>query len=140
MGFQMIGDWAKGEFLNAGKNPGEGFLCFRLPGTQVQITFNADQFAMLDQGGDLSAEQAAVASAFPPLTFQVAFNKVKRSLPARTDVVGSDLDACGQQGMKDLAAAASSGNLCGSMAHGHATTTVKERTTAVEIAQEERTS
>ncbi len=119
-GFQMMGDWAKGEFLNAGKVPGEDFLCFRFPGTTEQVTFNADQFAMFDQGGAVSAEQAALASAILSPTFQIAFNKVKGSVPARTDVDGSDLDACGQQGMVDLAAAASSGNLFGSMAHGHA--------------------
>ena len=119
-GFQMMGDWAKGEFLNAGKVPGEDFLCFRFPGTQNQVTFNADQFAMFDQGGTVSDEQAKLASAILSPSFQIAFNKVKGSVPARTDVDGSDLDACGQQGMKDLAAAASSGNLFGSMAHGHA--------------------
>ncbi len=119
-GFQMMGDWAKGEFLNAGKTPGTDFLCFRFPGTQDQVTFNADQFMMFDQGGTVSAEQAALASAILSPSFQIAFNKVKGSVPARTDVDGSDLDACGQQGMKDLAAAASSGNLFGSMAHGHA--------------------
>ncbi|WP_170337359.1 ABC transporter substrate-binding protein [Ruegeria arenilitoris] len=119
-GFQMMGDWAKGEFLNAGKVPGEDFLCFRFPGTQDQVTFNADQFMMFDQGGAVSEEQAALASAILSPSFQIAFNKVKGSVPARTDVDGSELDACGQQGMKDLAAAASSGNLFGSMAHGHA--------------------
>ena len=119
-GFQMMGDWAKGEFLNAGKVPGEDFLCFRFPGTSEQVTFNADQFMMFDQGGTVSAEQAALASAILSPSFQIAFNKVKGSVPARTDVDGSELDACGQQGMKDLAAAASSGNLFGSMAHGHA--------------------
>ena len=40
--FQMMGDWAKGEFLNAGKQPDADFLCFRFPGTQDQVTFNAD--------------------------------------------------------------------------------------------------
>lgn len=119
-GFQMMGDWAKGEFLNAGKVPGEDFLCFRFPGTQSQVTFNADQFMMFDQGGTVSDEQAALASAILSPSFQIAFNKVKGSVPARTDLDGSELDSCGQQGMKDLAAAASSGNLFGSMAHGHA--------------------
>lgn len=119
-GFQMMGDWAKGEFLNAGKVPGEDFLCFRFPGTQAQVTFNADQFAMFDQGGAVSDEQAALASAILSPSFQAAFNKVKGSVPARTDVSDEVFDACGKQGMKDLAAAAASGNLYGSMAHGHA--------------------
>ena len=45
---------------------------------------------------------------------------MKGSVPARTDVDGKDLDACGQQGMKDLAEASKNGTLFGSMAHGHA--------------------
>ncbi len=118
--FQMMGDWAKGEFLNAGKVPGEDFLCFRFPGTAAQVTFNADQFAMFDQGGEVSPEQAALASAIMSPSFQSAFNVVKGSVPARIDVSDEAFDACGKRGMKDLAAAASSGNLFGSMAHGHA--------------------
>ncbi|KZL02487.1 MULTISPECIES: ABC transporter substrate-binding protein [unclassified Pseudovibrio] len=118
-GFQMMGDWAKGEFLGAGKKPGEDFLCFRFPGTQDKVTFNADQFAMFDQGGEVSKEQAALASAILSPAFQSAFNVVKGSVPARTDVSDEAFDACAKQGMKDLAAAAASGNLYGSMAHGH---------------------
>ena len=118
--FQMMGDWAKGEFLNAGKVPGQDFLCFRFPGTQNQVTFNADQFMMFDQGGVVSDEQAALASAILSPSFQSAFNVVKGSVPARTDVSNEAFDDCGKQGMADLAAAASSGNLFGSMAHGHA--------------------
>ena len=119
-GFQLMGDWAKGEFISAGKEPGVDFLCFRFPGTQNQVTFNADQFAMFDQGGTVSPQQAALASAILSPSFQSAFNVVKGSVPARTDVSDEAFDACGKQGMKDLAAAASSGNLFGSMAHGHA--------------------
>ncbi len=119
-GFQMMGDWAKGEFLNAGKVPGEDFVCFRFPGTSDQVTFNADQFMMFDQGGEVSAEQAALASAILSPSFQSAFNVVKGSVPARTDVSDEAFDACGKKGMADLAAAAASGNLVGSMAHGHA--------------------
>jgi glucose/mannose transport system substrate-binding protein len=119
-GFQMMGDWAKGEYLNAGQVPGEDFLCFRFPGTQSQVTFNSDQFAMFKQGDAVSPEQAALAKAILSPSFQIAFNKVKGSVPARTDVAGDELDLCGQKGMADLAAASESGNLFGSMAHGHA--------------------
>ncbi|MCK0094856.1 ABC transporter substrate-binding protein [Yoonia sp. F2084L] len=119
-GFQMMGDWAKGEFLNAGKVPGEDFLCFRFPGTQEQVTFNADQFMMFDQSGEVSPEQAALASAILSPSFQSAFNVVKGSVPARTDVSDEAFDACGKQGMADLAAAAATDNLVGSVAHGHA--------------------
>lgn len=117
--FQMMGDWAKGEFLKAEKTPGEDFLCFRFPGTTEQVIFNADQFAMFDAYGSVSDEQAALAQAILSPSFQSAFNVVKGSVPARTDVSDEAFDACGKKGMKDLATAAATGNLYGSMAHGH---------------------
>jgi glucose/mannose transport system substrate-binding protein len=119
-GVQFMGDWAKGEFLNAGKKPGQDFLCFRFPGTQGTVTFNSDQFVMFKVGEDRKAAQEKLASAIMAPSFQVAFNKIKGSVPARTDVDGSGLDACGQQGMKELAEASQKGTLFGSMAHGHA--------------------
>jgi glucose/mannose transport system substrate-binding protein len=45
-GMQLMGDWAKGEFLAAGKVPGKDFLCTHAPGTAKAFTFNVDSFAM----------------------------------------------------------------------------------------------
>jgi glucose/mannose transport system substrate-binding protein len=119
--FQIMGDWAKGEFVNAGKVPGTDFLCFRVPGTEGSVTFNSDQFAMFNVASpEALASQAAMAAAIMSPAFQSAFNVVKGSVPARTDVSPDAFDACGQQGMADLAAAAEAGTLLGSMAHGHA--------------------
>ena len=118
--FQFMGDWAKGEFLNAGKVPDKDFVCFRFPGTQGDVTFNSDVFVMFNQGGTVSPEQAALAKAIMSPDFQVAFNKVKGSVPARTDVDVSSFDACGQKAYAELKAAAAGGTLFGSMAHGHA--------------------
>lgn len=120
-GMQMMGDWAKGEFLKAGKVPGTDFVCIRFPGTQGAVTFNSDQFAMFGiEGDDKVAAQAAMASAIMNPTFQSAFNVVKGSVPARTDVPNDAFDDCGKKGMADLAEANTSGKLFGSMAHGHA--------------------
>lgn len=119
-GMQIMGDWAKGEFLNAGMVPGEDFLCFRFPGTQDTVLFNSDQFVMFEVGEEQAEAQVALASAIMSPSFQSAFNVVKGSVPARTDVPNDDFDACGQQGMADLAAANEAGLLFGSMAHGHA--------------------
>lgn len=118
--FQIMGDWAKGEFLKAGQKPGVDFICFRVPGTAGTVTFNSDQFAMfkIDEKGRKA--QNLMASAIMNPTFQSAFNVVKGSVPARTDVPNTDFDACGKKGMKDLADANKSGGLYGSMAHGHA--------------------
>ncbi len=119
-GMQMMGDWAKGEFLKAGQKPGEDFVCIRFPGTQGSVTFNSDQFAMFKVGDDRQKAQLLMASAIENPVFQSAFNVVKGSVPARTDVPDTDFDDCGKKGMKDLAEANSNGTLYGSMAHGHA--------------------
>jgi glucose/mannose transport system substrate-binding protein len=120
-GMQFMGDWAKGEFLKAGKVPGTDFVCIRFPGTQGAVTFNSDQFAMFNvQGDDKLAAQKAMASAIESPKFQSAFNVVKGSVPARTDVPDSDFDDCGKKGIADLAEASANGMLFGSMAHGHA--------------------
>lgn len=119
-GVQIMGDWAKGEFLNAGKTPGEDFVCFRVPGTQGSVTFNSDQFVMFAVDDSQKKAQDAMAKAIMSPTFQSAFNVVKGSVPARTDVPNDDFDDCGKKGMADLAEAAAADQLMGSMAHGHA--------------------
>jgi glucose/mannose transport system substrate-binding protein len=120
-GFQIMGDWAKGEFLNAKKVPGKDFICFRMPGTQGMVSFNSDQFAMFRiKGADAIAAQTKLASAVMDKGFQSAFNVVKGSVPARTDVPDTAFDDCGKKGIKDLAEANSKNTLVGSMAHGHA--------------------
>ncbi|MDD9909197.1 MAG: ABC transporter substrate-binding protein [Ahrensia sp.] len=119
-GMQMMGDWAKGEFLKAGQKPGDDFVCIRFPGTQGSVTFNSDQFAMFAVGEERQEAQAAMAASIMDPKFQSAFNVVKGSVPARTDVPNEAFDDCGKKGMADLASANDSGTLFGSMAHGHA--------------------
>lgn len=119
-GMQMMGDWAKGEFLKAGQKPGSDFVCIRFPGTQGSVTFNSDQFAMFKVGDAGEKAQLLMASAIMNPTFQSAFNVVKGSVPARTDVPNDAFDDCGKKGMADLAEANGSGSLFGSAAHGHA--------------------
>jgi glucose/mannose transport system substrate-binding protein len=119
-GMQMMGDWAKGEFLNAGQKPGVDFLCFRHPGTQGTVTFNTDQFVMFKVGEDQRTAQIELAKSIMAPSFQSAFNVVKGSVPARTDVSDEAFDACGKKAIKDLAEANANGTLLGSLAHGHA--------------------
>lgn len=119
-GVQFMGDWAKGEFIKAGKKPGTDFVCMRFPGTQGSVTFNSDQFAMFKVAEDKVPSQLVMASAIESPTFQSAFNVVKGSAPARTDVSDEAFDDCGKKAIKDLAEANANGSLFGSMAHGHA--------------------
>ncbi|MDE1463483.1 ABC transporter substrate-binding protein [Spartinivicinus poritis] len=118
--FQMMGDWAKGEFLSAGKQPGKDFVCFRTPGSQGAITFNADQFTMfkVDKAHQPAQQQMAKAVLSPE--FQINFNKVKGSAPARTDISDERFDDCGKKAIADLKEAVNKNSLVGSLAHGHA--------------------
>ena len=119
-GVQFMGDWAKGEFVKANKVPGTDFVCIRYPETQGAVTFNSDQFAMFKVADDKIPAQMAMASAIESPVFQSAFNVVKGSAPARTDVSNEAFDACGKKAIADLADADKNGKLFGSMAHGHA--------------------
>ncbi|WP_438752428.1 ABC transporter substrate-binding protein [Pararhizobium sp. O133] len=119
-GVQFMGDWAKGEFVKAKKVPGTDFVCMRYPETQGSVTFNSDQFAMFKVADDKVPAQMQMAAAIESPTFQSAFNVVKGSAPARTDVSNEAFDDCGKKAIADLADADKNGKLFGSMAHGHA--------------------
>jgi glucose/mannose transport system substrate-binding protein len=116
---QVMGDWAKGEFKAAGKEPGTDYLCYRFPGTDGSVIYNSDMFGMFDVPADRKAAQIALAKATLSKSFQSAFNVVKGSVPARTDVPDTDFDACGKKGIADLKAANDGGTLFGSLAQGY---------------------
>ncbi len=116
---QVMGDWAKGEFRSAGKKPGTDFVCARFPGTQGEVIFNSDMFAMFKVSADRQQAQFALASATENPAFQSSFNVVKGSVPARTDVADTDFDMCGKKGIADLKEAVAKDTLVGSMAQGY---------------------
>ena len=119
-GMQIMGDWAKGEFLKAGKKPNVDFLCFQYPGTEGDFSFNSDAFAMFKVGKSQEAGQLALASAIMDKNFQEQFNLKKGSIPARMDVSDANFDACGKKSMADLKIALKNNAMVGSFAHGHA--------------------
>lgn len=116
---QVMGDWAKGEFKAASKTAGTDFLCPRFPGTDGSVIYNSDMFGMFDVPADRKAAQVALATATLSKSFQSAFNVVKGSVPARTDVSDEAFDACGKKGIADLKAANAGGTLFGSLAQGY---------------------
>ena len=119
-GMQIMGDWAKGEWLNAGKAPGTDFLCFRYPGTQGAVTFNSDAFGMMAISEDKQDAQFKLAAAIMDPAFQETFNLKKGSIPARNDVPDTNFDACGKKAIADAKEATANNALMGSLAHGHA--------------------
>ncbi len=116
---QVMGDWAKGEFVAAKKTPGTDFLCYRFPGTDGTVIYNSDMFGMFNVPADRKAAQAALAKATMSKSFQVAFNIVKGSAPARVDVSDAEFDACGKKAIGDLKASNEKGTLFGSLAQGY---------------------
>src|ERR1700678_1353992 len=117
---QVMGDWAKGEFVSAKKTAGEDFLCYRFPGTQGSVIYNSDMFGMFNVPADRRAAQVALAEATMSPSFQSAFNVIKGSAPARTDVPDTAFDACGKKGIADLKAADADGKFVGSVAQNYA--------------------
>jgi glucose/mannose transport system substrate-binding protein len=115
--FQIMGDWAKGEFLAAGKKPDEDFICAPTPGEPGYI-LNTDSFAMFKvEGEDRLQGQKTLARLIMSPEFQVTFNLAKGSIPARIGVPRDQFDSCGQKSMDDLAAATGNDTLVPSMAH-----------------------
>ena len=118
-GVQFMGDWAKGEFVGAHKTPGQDFLCFRFPGTQGIVTFNADMFTFFKVSADKQAAQTVMAKLIETPDLQSRFNVIKGSAPARTDVSDASFDACGKKAIADLKEANDKGTLLGSFAQGY---------------------
>ena len=112
-----MGDWAKGEFLKAGKQPNVDFLCFQYPGTAGSFTFNSDQFAMFKVGEAQEVGQLVLASAVMDKNFQEQFSLAKGSIPARIDIPDTKFDACGKKSMSDLRLALRNDSMLGSFAH-----------------------
>lgn len=120
-GFQLMGDWAKGEFTAAGLTAGEDYLCAAAPGTEDAFTFNIDSLAMfrVTDDAERDAQQTLARLVLEP-TFQEAFNLAKGSIPARPDLDMSEFDSCAQQSLADFQRTADEGGLVPSMAHGMA--------------------
>ncbi|MEO6320075.1 MAG: extracellular solute-binding protein, partial [Polaromonas sp.] len=120
-GFQFMGDWAKGEFLAAGKVPGRDFFCAAAPGTSSAYTFNVDSFAMFKlKAADAQKAQADLAAAIMGPEFQEVFNLNKGSIPVRLGMKLDKFDDCAKLSSKDFVETAKTGGLLPSVAHGMA--------------------
>ena len=115
--FQFMGDWAKGEFLVAGKQPGKDFSCTAAPGTSDAFSYVIDTFAMF-RLKNLEAQKAQGFLAYTLLTkeFQESFNIRKGSIPARMNVSLDKFDSCGRDAGRAFAATAKSNTLVPSVA------------------------
>ncbi|WP_425340622.1 ABC transporter substrate-binding protein [Caldimonas aquatica] len=126
-GMQIMGDWAKGEFLAAGKVPGKDFVCAPAPGTSKAFTYNVDSFAMFKIKNDANVKaQKDLATAIMSPEFQEAFNLNKGSIPVRLNMDLAKFDDCAKQSSADFVASSKAGSLVPSIAHGMAVPSAAE--------------
>jgi glucose/mannose transport system substrate-binding protein len=99
--FQMMGDWAKGEFVNANKVAGKDYGCFMAGGPKMPYAIGGDVFVFpKGKTKDSEAAQMKLAEMMISPAMQVAFNNKKGSIPIRTDVDTSKMDICAQAGVQ----------------------------------------
>ena len=117
-GMQFMGDWAKGEFLAAGKQPARDFICVSSPGTSRAFIFNVDSFAMfrLKDPSAIEAQKALARTIMQP-EFQESFNLNKGSIPVGAGVRMDRFDLCAQESSAYFAATSMINTLVPSIAH-----------------------
>ena len=99
-GFQVMGDWAKGELIAANLTPGKEVGC-ALVGKEANFMMGGDVFVFAKTADkDQIAAQALLARTMISPETQVLFNNKKGSIPIRTDVDTSKMDVCAQAGAK----------------------------------------
>ncbi len=102
-GFQIMGDWAKGEFAAANQTAGKEFGCFAGFGANAPYMVAGDVFVFPKTSNkDAIAAQHKLATVFTSPATQVAFNNKKGSIPVRTDVDSSKMDICAQAGVSAM--------------------------------------
>ncbi len=119
---QIMGDWAKGEFTNAGKSPTSDYACIPVPKAQAGgFIYLVNSLSFFEQPqAERKAGQEALASAIMDPSVQVSFNIAKGSIPARIDVDTDALDACAQATVSEFKKADADGSAVPTFAGTHA--------------------
>ena len=104
-GGQIMGDWAQGEFAQAGQKAGVDYDCLPGLGNNAVLDTGGDAFyfPVLSDPEQQAAQGELAALMLKPET-QVAFNLKKGSLPVRGDIDMSTANDCMQKGLALLAA------------------------------------
>jgi glucose/mannose transport system substrate-binding protein len=114
--FHIMGDWAKGDFTSKNFQPNVDYGAVASPGTKGNYMIVCDTFG-LPKGAKDRDNAVAWIKVCGSQEGQAAFNPLKGSIPARTDVSPSGFDVVSQQFMAEF----KTDTLVPSSAHGSAT-------------------
>ncbi|NHZ43695.1 ABC transporter substrate-binding protein [Massilia aquatica] len=99
-GVQVMGDWAKGEFSAARQSAGKDYGCIAGFGPRSPYLIQGDAFVFPKTSNAQQVKyQKLLASVVVAPGTQVAFSKLKGSIPIRGDVDSSSMDPCARAGM-----------------------------------------
>ncbi|HEX7982705.1 MAG TPA: ABC transporter substrate-binding protein [Duganella sp.] len=99
-GMQFMGDYAKGELKEAGLVVDKDFRCSLAPGTESIYFVVIDAFAFpVTNNEQVRRSQRLFARQIMNVDNQLAFNRIKGSIPPRTDIQRNNLDTCGKVGL-----------------------------------------
>ena len=99
--FNSMGDWADGEFIKANLKENEDFGWVNHPGTSGSFVIVADGFT-LAKGAPHRESAIAWLKSIGDKEAQEAFNPLKGSIPARTDVDKSKFDGYHRWSMNEF--------------------------------------
>ncbi len=96
-----MGDWAKGYLEAEGLSAGADFDIVPFPGSAGTFVFTSDAFP-LPKGAPNREGALALLKTFASPEGQVVFNRVKGSIPARSDTDPSEFDSLTRATMRDF--------------------------------------
>ncbi|RWX78359.1 carbohydrate ABC transporter substrate-binding protein [Neorhizobium lilium] len=103
-GGQIMGDWAQGEFQQAGQTAGKDYSCLPGLGLNEVLTTGGDAiyFPLIKDEAKSKAQEALAETIVDPKV-QVAFNLKKGSVPIRSDIDMSAANDCMKKGIEIIA-------------------------------------
>ncbi len=102
----IMGDWASGELMAWGASPAIDFACVEVPGTAHMHLYSVDTLAMLVNARHHEALQEKMAETISAMPAQLAYNRIKGSVPVRRDLSAAallTLGACARDSWETFA-------------------------------------
>jgi ABC-type glycerol-3-phosphate transport system substrate-binding protein len=103
--FQIGGDWILGELLSQKVRVPEHIGCYPAPPADGSYLYNMDSLIFLKSKNFGQPEVDRVARVLADKHFQADFNKVKGSIPVRTDIDLQDFNPCQKKSFNDFSVA-----------------------------------